>query len=190
MKTRRCRRGGVRTKGNAKKRSPSPSASTTKLRKTSPTIPPEVLKAIERSSITKDEITEEQNGDYIRNQPHEIELKPSTLGREAGNGAFAREPLEKGQILGCYVGKVVSNKTKGDYVIDTGAGFSFDAEPEEYSNWTRTMNTGTWDGITTHPPNVEFVRGVDEKDIFSILVRVIRDIEPGEELFIDYGKEY
>ena len=141
--------------------------------------------------------------DHAYDQPAFIEISKSTL-PGAGEGVFAAQRIQKGERLGQYLGNLTDKP--GDYVFDTklplGDGtLQIDGEDKATSNWTRYINTGTWEGVTTRDPNVEFVHGVTDvpfefngeivdMQTSVIFLRALRDIEPGEELFISYGAEY
>ena len=141
--------------------------------------------------------------DHAFDTPDYIKIKRSTL-PGAGEGAFVTHAIVKGERLGQYLGNLTDKP--GDYVFDTklplGAGtLQLDGEDKATSNWTRYINTGTWEGVTTREPNIEFAYGVTEvpfeidgeiREIQTavIFVRAMRDIEAGEELFLSYGNDY
>jgi hypothetical protein len=123
-----------------------------------------------------------------------IQLSPSTI-KKAGTGAYALEKIPKG-AKGIYKGvarnendvnmyyawsvKKYSKKT-GEVNDDDDTLYYVDAFDMETSNWTRFVNCGMKDKFNNF----------ESEQIFDKFFYVaIRDIEKGEELFIDYGHEY
>lgn len=90
-----------------------------------------------------------------------------------GLGLYAREPLEEGEYLGTYQGpSVPDDGNHGDHVLwvldeDSGEWSSRDGQ-----NMLRYINHST-----------EPVAMFEGFDLFAL-----RDIEPGEEITIDYGE--
>lgn len=99
---------------------------------------------------------------------------------KAGLGLFTEAPIEKGGFVIEYVGEAITNteadKRGGKYLFETSKNRTIDGSAR--SNTARYINHSC-------SPNceVEIRRG-------HILVFAKRDIEAGEELNYDYGKEY
>ncbi len=100
----------------------------------------------------------------------------------AGKGLFAGEALKRGDFIIEYVGKKIPNSIADDlgtrYLFDLENGFTIDGSP--MSNTARWINHAC-------EPNVEAELDEEEE---KIRILAMHDIEPGEELTIDYGEEY
>jgi SET domain-containing protein len=104
--------------------------------------------------------------------------------RDAGNGTgwglFAALPIRKGEFILEYVGNKiptpVADDSKSRYLFEIDDDWTIDGPPD--------INLA---GYVNHAckPNVEA-----EIEDGKINYYAMRDIEPGEELAIDYGKEY
>jgi hypothetical protein len=184
MKTRR--RGGAKRKSSPKRYSPQLLPNLKRVKGVPNTA---INLGYLRSSHRVMDIENENEKIYASDIPDYIVIRKSTI-PNAGKGVFTMKDLPIDHSLGIYLGKAVPDTAHGDYVLDTGAGFSLDGKSFLYSNWTRYINTGAWRGVETVAPNVRFVRHVDEFDTFSILVQTTRPIAAGEEIIIDYGKHY
>jgi SET domain-containing protein len=111
----------------------------------------------------------------------------------AGKGAFAKDAIEKGVVLGKYIGKECTQESDGSYVLavegylnEKFVQLCVDAEDLDTSNWTRYINGIKEEGDIK---NVEFfLGGTFAKPIIGI--RTIKKIVKGEELLLDYGPEY
>jgi len=105
-----------------------------------------------------------------------FEVKESATGL----GLFTRAPIRKGAQVIEYTGKRIPNSIADElttrYIFDLENGFSIDGEDE--ANTARYVNHSC-------APNCEA-----ELDGDRIFFNALRDIAPGEELTIDYGKEY
>lgn len=127
--------------------------------------------------------------EYLR-----VRLAPSNI-KAAGIGAYAVDPIPKG-ARGVYKGVPMNEDTVNMYYAWTVK--SFDAETGEVdedddemyyidafdtskSNWTRYVNCGMKDRYN----NFESDQLYDK--FFYV---ALKDAEPGEELFIDYGDAY
>jgi SET domain-containing protein len=99
---------------------------------------------------------------------------------KAGLGLFTQAPIEKGGFIIEYVGEAITtaeaDKRGGKYLFETSKNRTIDGSAR--SNTARYINHSC-------SPNceVEVRRG-------HILIFAKRDIEAGEELNYDYGKEY
>lgn len=135
----------------------------------------------------------EQNREYIESlkqllgQPAPI---PPFLSIEespvAGMGVFTKKVLTPGLLLGHYQGVVVdaevyyaSDAIPTEYALDVGHGLLVDASDPARGGWGRYINCARGTG---RRPNVEFRKGGT--------IVAVRRIAPGEELLVDYGREY
>lgn len=104
------------------------------------------------------------------------EVRDSTIGL----GLFARAPIAVGNRVIEYTGKRLSTPDADElntkFLFDLENGFTIDGEGLE--NIARYVNHSCF-------PNCE-AEIVGEQIFFN----AIRDIDPGEELTIDYGSEY
>eukprot|EP01087_Luapelamoeba_hula_P011586 TRINITY_DN3158_c0_g1_i1.p1 TRINITY_DN3158_c0_g1~~TRINITY_DN3158_c0_g1_i1.p1 ORF type:complete len:711 (-),score=175.07 TRINITY_DN3158_c0_g1_i1:17-2149(-) len=98
-------------------------------------------------------------------------------------GLFATRLIRKGQWLGSYAGLFISSDTPGDfsYRLSWNGGNAIDAL--NYGNESRYINDAI--NLTGCSVNVEFL----EKGLRRV-GKALRDIQPGEELFIEYGEKY
>lgn len=98
----------------------------------------------------------------------------------AGLGLFATQLIKKGSFIIEYIGEVIdlkeANKRGGKYLFETSSNRYIDGK--ERKNIARYINHSCKQNC-----EVEIRRG-------RILVFAKRDIQPGEELHYDYGKEY
>ncbi|PWY80182.1 hypothetical protein BO83DRAFT_406270 [Aspergillus eucalypticola CBS 122712] len=106
-----------------------------------------------------------------------------------GVGVRALARFEKGDILGEYVGELHPPCYKGDliYALTMQGKVDVDEEiavicPMEYGNFTRFINHSC-------RPNTTFERRTIGNRA-TMTVEVVRDIQPFEELTINYGREY
>lgn len=121
--------------------------------------------------------------------PDYIDIRTSSI-PNAGQGAFATKLLYKGQILGDYTGKEVTEDADGDYVLMVQGYNSKGKEVNRFidaedpsSSWPRYLNSiKRGDG---RKKNCAFFINGDK-----VSVKTLREIQPGEELLVDYGHEY
>ena len=120
--------------------------------------------------------------------PEEYNITTSTI-PNAGNGAFANVFLPKGTVLGNYKGKKLSpaqyDRLKdSSYVWYVSAGgtnhFYIDGKDPKVSNWLRFLNDSR-----DNRQNVEPYQYAGK-----LYYRTIKNVKPGQELFISYGDEY
>lgn len=123
-----------------------------------------------------------------------VKLAPSSI-KAAGIGAYAVDPIPKG-AKGVYKGVPLNEEdanmyyswTVKSFYPDTGEAdeedetiYYVDATCLETSNWTRYVNCGT---KSKH-------NNFDSDQLYDKFFYVAtRDIEPDEELFINYGDDY
>jgi hypothetical protein len=97
-----------------------------------------------------------------------------------GLGLFARGPIPKGACIIEYTGKLLTREeylaSNSRYLWDIGPGKTLDGAPR--SNRARYINHSC-------KPNCE-------PDVYKrrVFIYALRDIQPGEELSYDYGKDY
>ena len=92
-----------------------------------------------------------------------------------GLGVFSLRPIAKGEQVGTITGDVMNeNDFMSSYCMDLG--HSLVLEPR---NIFRRMNHSC-------DPNCELI-AFEDPDDYNIVVEALRDIEPGEELSIDYA---
>jgi hypothetical protein len=123
----------------------------------------------------------------------QIDVRRSTikgLARDATFGAFAKKRLRKGLVLGKYRGRMLGKAeyeakyAPGDparYTLEVRPNLFIDAEDPREASFARFIN----DPGPNSRPNCAFHRSKD-----SVIVQTLRDILPGEELFVNYGSQY
>lgn len=98
----------------------------------------------------------------------------------AGLGLFAEELIPKGACIIEYVGRTISKEeettSRSKYLFEINKNKTIDGKPK----WNKA-------GYINHSckPNAE----VEIRDA-RVFIMALRNIQPGEELFYDYGKEY
>ena len=119
---------------------------------------------------------------------HEYTIKTSTI-PNSGFGAFTNIHLPKGTILDYYRGKKLNEKQYTDlknkaYIWsvkskDKGQ-FYVDGQNINSSNWLRYLNDSRDHRINIRPYQYKS----------KIFYKTMKDIHPGEELFVNYGESY
>ncbi len=119
--------------------------------------------------------------------PEQYTIQTSTI-PNAGNGAFANIPLLKGTTLGYYKGKRLS-KQQYDRLKDQSYVWELssrsgpiyvDGKDPKRSNWLRFLNDSRDRRVNVEPYQYKG----------NIYYRTIKNIAPGQELFISYGDSY
>lgn len=117
-----------------------------------------------------------------------FEVRPSTI-KGAGNGLFAKVKIRKGETIGYYIGKRITDRQlehkaykDNRYVFAICKDWNIVAT-EKDGNYTRMINHYPEGG----KPNCEYCPSVRWK---TIIMKALKTIKPGEELFADYGEEY
>ncbi len=115
----------------------------------------------------------------------DFEVKPSTIAG-IGLGLFALKRLRKGDIIGHYTGKRLTEEQANNepyvnsrYLVWICTDWYLDAQGHD-GNYTKYINH-------SNTPNAELVTSTRWK---SAKIRALKRIEPEEELFFDYGDEY
>jgi len=123
----------------------------------------------------------------------QVQVKRSTIqgiARDAPYGAFAKKRLRKGLIIGQYRGRTIGKEeyeakyppgAPARYCLEVRPNLFIDAEDPREAGFGRFINDPGANGR----PNCVFHRSKDK-----VLIQTLRDIMPGEELFVYYGKEY
>jgi len=110
-----------------------------------------------------------------------------------GWGCQAAERVKKGEIIDEYVGEIVQGaettvRTEMADYLRRNYIFSLDSQrlvdSARAANETRFINHGSEDELNCQS---EVIYSSDD---WRIVLKASRDIEPGEELLFDYGKEY
>ena len=119
---------------------------------------------------------------------HEYTIKTSTI-PNSGFGAFTNVHLPKGTVLNYYRGEKLSpkqynNLTDKSYVWnikskDRGHIY-IDGQDESKSNWLRFLNDSR-----DHRNNIKPYQYREK-----IFYKTMKDIYPGQELFVNYGASY
>lgn len=105
--------------------------------------------------------------------------------KDAGRGVFSLVPLRINDNLGRYKGAVVHSAVNPPVGLDhtymfCAQGFWFvDGADLKVASWHRFINHAS---VRSGGANVVFHE--------SGALKVIRDVQPGEELFVDYGDDY
>jgi uncharacterized protein len=111
--------------------------------------------------------------------------KPYRIGRsKTGLGLFATKPIKKGEKIIRYFGPILDSKKKDEdaienkYLFELNNRWTIDGSVRE--NVARYINHSC-------KPNAESdVRPRKRK----VIIRAIKDIEPGDEINYDYGTDY
>lgn len=115
----------------------------------------------------------------------DFEIRPSTI-TGAGNGLFAKVQIEEGDNIGYYTG----------YIIDEAEFNNPDRPFSPYVMWVSSNHIIVGEG-----PKANYTRYINHNDkpnAFLVTstrwktarIEALRSIEPGEELFFNYGDDY
>lgn len=118
------------------------------------------------------------------NEAH-FKIKKSSI-KGAGKGLFTKVAIKEEETIGYYTGKIMSeeefhreDRPFNAYVLWVCRTHIIDGEGEG-SNYTRFINH-------SDEPNAFLVVSSRWK---TARFEALRDIEPGEEIFFDYGEDY
>jgi uncharacterized protein len=115
----------------------------------------------------------------------EVEVRDSRI---HGLGAFARRGMQPGHVVGRYEGRRYSPTEEGEAEVDHHLTYLFGLSDgslingAEGGNATRHINHSC-------SPNCQAVEERDEDGEIHIVIRTLRRVKAGEELFIDYRLE-
>ena len=115
----------------------------------------------------------------------DFEIRTSTI-EGAGMGLFARHAIGEEDTIGYYTGEVITEKEFHDP----------DRPFSAYVMWVTKDHILVGEG-----PKANYTRYInhdDEPNAFLVVssrwktarIQALRDIEPGEEIFFDYGEDY
>lgn len=97
-----------------------------------------------------------------------------------GLGLFAKVSFKKGQLVIEYTGEKITDeeadRRAGKYLMTFEKGYTVDGKGRE--------NAGRYVNHSCRPNSTAFI---DRK---KLLIRARKNIQPGEEITYDYGKEY
>ncbi len=123
---------------------------------------------------------------------HRLHVDESTIAG-AGKGLFASKPIKRGEIVAEYWGNLITEEQAsaqyaaggGTYLYRTHDGRVMDAEPVDeciakYANDAR--------GASFQPGLINNVRF--EERAKKVLLIASRNIHPGDEILINYGRDY
>jgi [histone H3]-lysine27 N-trimethyltransferase EZH2 len=133
-----------------------------------------------------------QNDSLTMKRKCRLRIGRSTI-PEAGYGAFSIEPINRGALIGEYVGELIShnesdrNETerRGHYYNKTNRSFFFTMDK-------RLVIDATWKGNDTRYINHSDTPNCNARRVFAqgsyhIGYYARTNIDPGTELFVDYG---
>jgi SET domain-containing protein len=146
---------------------------------------------------TKSRFSRKRLARYRRFEEEFVEVRPSQvlrdkLGLPNEMGVFAKKNIPKGTTIGVYYGLLYTSPEIDElydgglakYVLSSTEGYCRDCEDANVSTVMRYINCHRGLGVE---PSVEFEDRDTHKDF---LVKAMRPIKRGEELFVDYGEEY
>lgn len=126
----------------------------------------------------------------------DVEIK--RVGAWRGSGAFARRRLRRGELVGWYTGDLLPTEefvqrraagdTSGDYAIALCESHITDAEDASRSSWLRYINH-SWRRANTASFYVPPRSGLSPEHGATMFC-TSREVKPGEELLVDYGRDY
>ncbi|MEO0508523.1 MAG: SET domain-containing protein-lysine N-methyltransferase [Verrucomicrobiota bacterium] len=115
----------------------------------------------------------------------DFKVRKSTI-KGAGQGLFARTAISEEDTIGYYTGKLMSEK-------------EFHREDRPFNAYVLWVcRTCIIDGEGAGSNYTRFINHSDEPNAFLVVstrwktarFEALRDIEPGEEIFFDYGEDY
>lgn len=97
-----------------------------------------------------------------------------------GLGLFTKVPMKKGECIIEYIGEVITEAQANE----RGGKYLFQTSKNRHIDGTTRKNIARYINHSCRPNcEVDIIRG-------RVFIYTKRKIEPGEELFYDYGKEY
>jgi SET domain-containing protein len=125
------------------------------------------------------------NKALIHFMPNKTQDKPYRIGRSrTGFGLFATQPIKKGTLILPYIGRLLDcwkeedNAVENKYLFELTDRWAIDGSVRD--NIARYINHAC-------RPNAEADAKPRKREV---LIRAIRDIQPGEEINYNYGRHY
>ncbi|MFN6115237.1 MAG: SET domain-containing protein [Flavobacteriales bacterium] len=114
-----------------------------------------------------------------------------------GNGVFAVAPIRKGEHIVEYKGRLITHDQADEqYHGDVASGhtFLFTLNDQWILDANVKGNVARWINTSCEPNAIAFVheekmKNPDPKND-RVIIEALRSIEPGEEIFYDYGFEF
>ena len=119
-----------------------------------------------------------------------VEVGPSSI-PDSGNGLFAKEPLKKGTVVTWYEGTAMSCPRANRECHSPSFLATINHDTVIDGNRVPTPGQGAAQFANhSYKPNAEFVRYQNPAGKEFLVLKTKRDVAPGEELFINYGRDY
>jgi SET domain-containing protein len=129
-----------------------------------------------------------------RDYENTLKIRMSNI-PNAGNGVFATEPIPEGAVLGHYSGRYITKaehhdlarRNKWHYVMKLR-----DCAAKHTGGYTRIdgRDGNVFTRINHAPAEFQNVRFRKICEHPYVLIVAIKNIRPGEELYVDYGPNY
>lgn len=129
---------------------------------------------------------------FINALQRNLEIRPSSI-EGAGNGLFTRVAFANNELVTMYGGIRMSENIylSNTSVFPPGLDAYLLETPDMFidgrTNFRLAKELGRW---ITHSKNRANCKFIVEGEAGKIAIRATRDIEPGEELFLNYGNNY
>ncbi|MFN6177995.1 MAG: SET domain-containing protein [Flavobacteriales bacterium] len=114
-----------------------------------------------------------------------------------GNGVFAVAPIRKGEHIVEYKGRLITHDQADEqYHGDVASGhtFLFTLNDQWILDANVKGNVARWINTSCEPNAIAFVHEEKKKNPDPkndrVIIEALRSIEPGEEIFYDYGFEF
>lgn len=121
-------------------------------------------------------------------EPGSVEVKDT--GTAKGRGAFAAKVIPKGTKLGAYEGEVLDNKEFFNRYPEGMADYAMGLDPDRVIDAKEAAKRSEFTPAhINHSRSPNVVRRYEPKE-GNIYFFAKRDIDPGEELLLDYGRRY
>lgn len=110
--------------------------------------------------------------------------RPFRIGRSrTGLGLFATEPIRKGKFIVEYRGRKLSNEA-AERLEAKGARYMYELNSRWTLDGSSRRNIARYANHSCRPnAESDVVRG-------RVIIRAIRNIQPGDEITYDYGRDY
>jgi hypothetical protein len=153
----------------------------------------EIVDDIDLSDIELDFSDEELDVSYYNDGPFNLYITKSGL-QEAGLGVYTEDFIPENTIIGEYTGEIIEsyNIETNDYYYElvepdeangvTGIGIDSSKLPRCYMAMINDAQFSK-----KYSNNTVFEGDLENKKVYVVS---LRDIEPGEELFVSYGEGY